>query len=348
MRSAFVVLSLLVVVSAADASPPKGKLALERAGMALDELDYAKARRHLRRALRAGDHDRRSLARVHQLAGQVAAAFGNARAAYDHYRRMLALAPDARLPRGLAPKLIAPFESARRFMADRALHLRVRDSSAQRLVVEVAPDPLGMAVAVRARFHRGGGVVTVRSKLHDGRARLRIPDGVDVPARVRAVDRYGNELDVIDTDVVVEVPAPKPRAEPRREHRPRLALRERIDKPRASRPLYVRWYSWGVAAVGVAAVSVYYGLRAMDDWKQLDQVINDSAQYSFQSAYDLERSGRRNQLYSNVAAGVSIGMAGIAGYLLLRKADRDEKPGKLVAAPVVGAHGASIAVKGSF
>lgn len=348
MGRAFVVLSLLLVASAAGASPQKGKLALERAGMALDELDYAKARRHLQRALRAGDHDRRSLARVHQLAGQVAAAFGNTKAAYDHYRRMLALAPDARLPGGLAPKLIAPFERARRFMADRALHLRVRDSSVKRLVVEVVPDPLHMAVAVRGLFHRGGRVVTVRSRLHGGRAQLRIPAHVDVPARVRAVDRYGNELDVIDTDVAIDVPEPKPRAEPARERRPRLVVREAVDKPRASRPLYARWYTWGVAAAAGTAVSVYFGLAARDDWKRLDQVINDSTQYSFQAAYDLERSGRHNQLYSNIAAGVSIGMAGIAGYLLLRNSNRDEKPGKLVAAPVVTAHGASIAVKGSF
>lgn len=324
------------------ASPSKGERELELAGMALDELDYAEASKHLSRALRAGDHSPASLAEVHRLSGQVAAAFGKADAAYEHYRRMLAIAPDGRLPKGLAPKLVAPFERARAFMADRALRMRVRERSSRRVVVQVAPDPLHLAAAVRAEFRRGGRSMTVRARLYAGRARVPVPAGVDRLARIAAVDAHGNSL------VAIEVSLQQP--EPRRiVRRPQLQVNHSVaSKPPRSRPLYARWYTWGLAAAAGAAVSVYYGVQAMDDWERLDAVIADSNQHSFQTAYDLEVSGRRNQLYSNIAAGVSVGLAGIAGYLLLRGGDSDEKPGKLVAAPVLTSHGASVALTGSF
>src|SRR5262245_34995830 len=93
------------------AEPAGDLLSLARRQFAALELEAA--RETLARALATGTSAPAAVAEIHLLSGQVAAILDDRAAAIAHFRALLALSPDARLPDGVAPKISGPFAAAR-------------------------------------------------------------------------------------------------------------------------------------------------------------------------------------------------------------------------------------------
>lgn len=333
-----VLVGALLGSSARAESSGNGLQFLEKAKTALRDLDYETARQHLMRSLLAGDHAQDGLVTTYRFAGQVAAAFGKAEEAYDHYRRMLSLDPDATLPKGLAPKMVQPFERAKSFMAQRSrLQAQVMSHSRTRLTIAVSSDPLRLAVRVRVVSGNNRAEGTIRG----GETRIPFATKPGDRVHVLALDKHGNRLDS------VRWTAPRPAPVARRVSVPEAAVATDTT-PAASpaRPVYKRWYVWGLAAVGTGAAAAYFGMRANDDWNRLDQVINDSGNHSFAEARAIEDSGYRNQRYANIGVGVSVGLGAVATYLLIRKLGGSEKKTRIV--PGITNGGGTVALKGSL
>ncbi len=334
--------------SLADGDTPNtGKAHLEEARAALDELDYEKARSHLKRSIRVGDHDRRSLVKVYRLFGQVAAAFGEVTAAYYHYTRMLALDPNARLPRGLAPKLVAPFKRARISMAGvESFGFRVAHVSRRRLTIEVSDDPLKLVRAVEVAFDRRGNAKRrMRARVRFGRAVFRVPRRARPQVTAHAIDRFGNRLARLSVHIARVAEPARGRVVRTPQVEPTPNVVRRAAPANRSKPVYSRWYMWGLVAAATGGASLYFGLRALDDWDRLNALIATSGEHSFEEARRVEDSGRRNQMFSNITAGVAIGFASIAAYLLVQDIYTDEKS---TVVPVVSNGGVSLALTGAF
>jgi hypothetical protein len=133
------------------------------------------------------------------MAGMCAVALELHAEAEDRFRRMLAIDPAATLTEGVAPKIQARLEAARRFVAERGALRVVLDGGA----LVIASDPLGMVMGARAWV--GGRVVDL-----PGNERIALPAGA---TRVAAIDEHGNRL----VDLVP--PPPERSSAPRRSGR---------------------------------------------------------------------------------------------------------------------------------
>jgi hypothetical protein len=302
-----VVLGVLLAPALVFARPggASGAELLRRAHQAHYDLDYQKARVLLKRSLRAGDHDRASLAGVYELLGRIAAAYDRPVLAYQHYRRMVALGTRGPLPKGLAPKIVAPFQRAVAESPDtRGIETRIVHGTPETITVAVSSDPLHMTAGGVAVFGRAGSRRRVRANLDEGVLLFRVPRDAGRRARIYAVDRFGNRL----AKVIWRRPATENPAQ--------AALA--VGPMRKQPPPYARWRVWGAAAIAAGGVALYYGLRAREDWARLDGVIADSSSHRFDEATRLEKSGRRNQRYSNISTAAALGLAGVSLYLRLR------------------------------
>lgn len=318
-----VAIALTLATAPVHASTPDSDGDLARAISALEELEYDVAWLSLERALKSGQYGHDGLVLIYKLSGHVSAAFGNDNEAYGFFRRMLALQPRATLDKGLAPKIRAPFKRAKK-AHEKHGRLVVKfepiDGAEDRVAIVVESDPLDMVAGVKVN----GKAV----EMSDGT--VEVPRGTLDPVVVAVTDRYGNHLEQtawgpVAFDAYADESAPSESlrmdtvrsfeaGEPERAPEPRaeVLIDETDDVPETSRPIYKRWYTWGVMAVGSAALGTYFGMRATDDWDQLDGVITDSASYSYEDAMALEDSGRKNQMISNVGFGAAALFAAIA------------------------------------
>ncbi len=282
-----------LALSAGDAAAEAETV--ERARTAIADLDYASAEIALDEALFGGGLDADDLAAVYLLSGRVAAAFGREEQATEYFKRLLTLAPDAALEAGLAPKITRPFERAREWVTSAGrLDLRFRsvDVKAGTATVEVVSDPLHM-------FERA---VIVERK----------------PLVVAAIDRYGNQLLARpwqDKQAVVPAPAAIAATTPAASETMGASTVMRSDAPATARPMYARWYTWGMAAVGTAAAAGYFAYRANNDWNELSGIIATSGDHSFGEAMALEQSGRDNARLANMGFGAAAVLAVVSASL---------------------------------
>jgi hypothetical protein len=145
----------LAVLCALAATAAADNPLLDQAQRAIDDIDPAAAGDLTREALDRGGLNASELRRAHRLAGESAAALGDAKAARTHFVRWILLDPAASLPAGVSPKLAQPFADARaeadklgRFAVDIEIS---RD--ADRVEVTLTPtDPLGLIAGMRLRI----------------------------------------------------------------------------------------------------------------------------------------------------------------------------------------------------
>lgn len=365
-RGACVAVSALLAVLApasADAAPPApaapaapaGAAQLEAAKTAVEASDYLKARAALTAALTSGANGREELAEIYRLSGIVAGALGDAKAATAAFHRALALSPKVALPPGTSPKIGRPFAAAQALAKDGApLEIKSETaSSPPSVTVVVAADPLGMIARVRAAVVVDGKAEQTFDRPASERTTIELPAGRRLDLRVTAIDEHGNRLAELGTREVPIVILGKglPEAPPTRpivggpepQGRPDRLVPAR---PRAPRPLYLKWWLWGGAAVAFGGAATFFGIDAMLARGELQALNRESVNHTYDEATSLESRARRGVLFANIGYGAAAAFAvtGAILYLTEPRTPRGER--RVGLAPIHG--GGALVLGGNF
>jgi hypothetical protein len=287
---------------------------LARARQEIDGVRYERASVALEQALRAGDAGPSAVAEIHLLRGRVAAALGRTAEAEEHFCRLLAIEPRARLPIGVSPKLARPFAAAQDSMRRRG-HLRVRHEAtggeAPMVVVTIASDPLGMVARARLRFRTSTGIEQSLEATGRGRIVLPLPRAPRVELSGAALDAHGNRLVEFGPTVLGERLEPALAAPP-------AAAAPPSERPAPSRSFVASPWLWGGAAAAFAVTGMGLGLAARHAQGDLDALNAQSQDHSYSDAHRLQERGERYALLTNVAFAVAGACAVVTTILLIR------------------------------
>ena len=333
---------------------------LDDAKAAVEASDYLKAKTALAEALAAGTSGREELAEIYRLSGIVAGALGDPKAATAAFERALALSPKVALPPGTSPKIGRPFAAAQAAAKKRGGPLEIRSETLAEppsVTVIVVADPLQMIARVRATviadgkpeqsFDRPGAASEgVRGATMD-RTTIEMPAGARLDVRVAALDERGNrlaELGSRDVPIVIVgkapppppvVVAPVPRPPP-------------PPAPRARRPLYLRWWLWGGAAIAFGGAATYFGIDTVIAKRELDDLNRNSVDHEFGEAKDVEARARRSALLTNIGYGTAgaLAVTAVILYLTERRSSRGERLTMLRHAAVAPVRGGGALVFG--
>ncbi len=297
-------LALVLLLAASPAFADGGGL-LDQAQQAIDDIDHDQARTLTTQALEGGQLDPADLRRAYRLAGESAAALGDARAARDAFLRWIILDAQAALPTGSSPKLMAPFGEARteaeklgRFAVDVAV-TRTRDR------VEItlsAHDPLSMIAGMRLRLGDASEVAVTGPK-----AILPAADAASVEVAIAVVDTRGNELSRRNVTGTAGVTPTGDGAGP--------IVRDVAPTPRRRGwPTIVRWPVWTGAALAAAGAGGFFAWTVGQTEDELAALNLASDQHSFDEAEAVRDRGQRQALFANIGLGVA-GAAAIAAVL---------------------------------
>ena len=325
------VTGLAAVLPSASPARADGSSALARARAHLAAVELDLARAALDEALRAGESSPGELAEIYLLSGRVAAALGRSAEAVDEFERLLAIDPDAALPPGLAPKIVEPFETARRRQAaPLRVRARLTPGAEPAVVVVVESDPLHMVAGARAVVTAAAGgdqtvAVTGRTQMT-----LRLPRARAARIALAVVDAHGNRLGEASfaggdargdrrlsasvAPVEEEVRSPPPAGPP-------------------ARPLVARWYLWAGVSALMMGGGVYFAIAADNSEEKLDRWGAESGTHDASAALDLDARGRRQTLFANIGFAAAAVTAGVSGWLLWRS--RRARPPATVSAGVV-------------
>ncbi len=260
---------MLLAAGAVHADPLDDAHRLEAA------LDYDRALAVVDAALRGGVTDPARYVELHLLGGKLAAGLDRGELAQRHFAIVLALRPTADLPDGTSPKLVGPFDAARKTTVALAIA-----ASIDRGVASVAPgdDPLGLVVGIAVR-------VDGRDLVARATTRIALPAGA-VATEIAALDREGNHIWSTPIAIAVVPPPPPP-------HHTGLAA---------------RWSTWTIIAGGLAAVGGVAAWRyrvAQDDWNTL----RAEGGHDYSTLVTVEDRGRRDALIADVGLGLAAASA---------------------------------------
>jgi hypothetical protein len=269
-------IAIALALGSAAAADPQARDPLDEAKALQASLDYERALVIVDREIARGVASETRLVELDLLAGTLAAGLDHPDVAQAHFARVLALAPETRLPDGTSPKITAPFEAARARVVP--LHVELAQVG-DRVVATVGSDPAHLVAGLALHLAAEPGA----------------PDDVTAPSRevavplgrralwAAAIDEHGNHL-----------------AE--------LQLRDVSLAPPAPAPIYARWSTWAIATGGALAVAGACAWRfgvAQDQWNDLER--DGGHDYSELAA--VEARGRDWAL----AADVGFGLAAAAG-----------------------------------
>ncbi len=282
---------------------------LDQAQRALDDIDPASARDLTRQALDGGGLDASELRRALRLAGESAAALGDAKAARAHFVRWLLLDPTASLPPGVSPKLTQPFADARAeaeklggFSVDIAI-----ERDADRVEVTLTPqDPLKMVAGMRLRI--GDASLVSVSGLT---ATLPAADAEAASVSVVVTDARGNELARRSVAGGARRQVGGDRAgDGAGERGP-----DRGPRSRSKRwPVLVRWTTWTGIALLAGGTGGYFAMEVGKDEDALAALNASSEMHTFDEAEALRERGQQHALYANIGFGVA-GAAALAAVI---------------------------------
>lgn len=311
---------LLLVTGVAALSPAsparadhRSALARARAHLAAVELDLA--REALDEALRAGTSGPAELAEIYLLSGRVAAALGKRGEAALQFERLLAIDPDAALPPGLAPKIVEPFEAARRSnLAPLRVRAELSPGAEPALVVVVESDPLAMVAGARAVVSAAGGGDQTVAVTGKSQMTMRLPRARAARIALAVVDAHGNRLaearfagDQADGDARLAASVAPVADE---------VATAAVEPP--APPIVARWYLWaGISALMVAG-GAYFANAAGNTQEELDRWGAESGTHDASDALDLDARGRRQTLLANLGFAAAAVTAGVSGWLLWR------------------------------
>lgn len=233
-------LTIVLLVGVAHAAPPASSLT-DDARAALDALQYSDAVKLVERAWARGEAGPPELRALFMLAGRAAASLGDKAGARTWFGRLLALDPEAKLPRGTSPKLVALFLEARDGLTGAKLAARAVQRGRE-IVVTVESDPVEIAEAVR--------IGEARAELIDGVAALRGRAAGSQEVPVELLDAHGNVLAILELRTIAA-----------REEAPVVA------KTRTT-PFIQTWPVWAIATAGLAAVGgggLWFAVDARND-----------------------------------------------------------------------------------
>jgi tetratricopeptide (TPR) repeat protein len=376
-------ISLRLTIAAAVAVLAPGPVAAQpdpdelvvQARQAMVNLDYDRAIRLLERAEEAGRSRRDQLATIYRSLGESRAALGDDDAAATEFRRLLALDPDAELPRGSSPKVTAPFESARAFMRQHRPLAVGCAREGRGAVLAIQSDPLSLIAS--ARLTTADGTVLARARRGSGRARLSLaaPAGAPQEVACTALDVYGNELartpigttdraapggdETLDPTTILTPSHQRPRPPPRRS---RVASGDSgasdtdtgqestvsvgRTPEREPPPIYARWWLWGTGALVGAGATAFFAVQLQadeDDWRAIKRA---SQEHTYAEALAVQDRGERHALYANIATMTTAALAAVSLGLLVRDLVRDDDgpAAQIGAAPLPGGGAATFRV----
>lgn len=336
-------LAVLALVASAHAD------SLGDARAAVDSSDYFAARGLVEKALADGTASPTDLAEIYKIKGIVEAALGNTAAATTAFGRWLALDPKADLPSGTSPKITRPFAAAQK-QAEHREAIRVKAETASdppSVTLVVVSDPFMMIAKARVYVRADGGKEQKLESAGEKKIKIELPRGNRLDLRVQALDEHGNrvaELGTTDVPIVIttenikevaHAPPPKP---PSGKARPPVA-----PAPVHARPLYLKWWMWGGAAVLVGAGGAYFGMQARDESDTLAKLNADSADHTFDEARAVQDRASRDVTLFNVGIGVAGAFAIGATILYLTEPHAETR---MAVVPQAG--GGAVVVGGRF
>jgi hypothetical protein len=305
-----ILLALALAATAPDAAADNPLL--DQAQRAIDDIDPQAARDLVRQALDGGGLDARELRRAHRLAGESAAALGDAKSARDHFLRWLLLDPAASLPSGVSPKLAQPFADASaeaervgRFSVDIAI-----ERGDDRIDVTLtAHDPLSMVAGMRLRIGDASEVSVTGLT-----ATLPAANATAVAVNVVVTDARGNELS--RRSVAGGTSDRRGGGGGGNATGGDTTAGERAGpRTRSKRwPVAVRWTTWTGVALVAGGAAGYFAVQVGKDEDDLAALNANSAAHTFDEAEAIRDRGRKHALYTNVAIGVA-GAAAVATIL---------------------------------
>jgi len=161
----------------------------------------------LRRPLTKKGNRPQEIADIYFHLGLIAASMNREDEAAGHFEHLLCLQPEAKLAKGLSPKVAKPFrraqEKAKGITPFRLVHLPPSELPAaggMELEVELVPDSLGMATGLTLRYRAGGRPSFGELRKEESGPMLlsvspgEIPPGADGEYFIQINDRYGGVL----------------------------------------------------------------------------------------------------------------------------------------------------------
>jgi hypothetical protein len=319
---------------------------LATAREALAGLKYEQAQHALEKALYSGKNGPEDMKTIYRMLGEIHAALGRADQAEIDFRILLALDPATDLGRGVSPKIQQPFQAAKTHMSSRgglAVSCKADDEAAA-VALEVKSDPLDLVAGARVIYRLEGGREQIIEAGGSGSQTLRVPASGRVTLICAALDEHGNRLVEIGSWSEPLALTPVEKQETPAIVAPAPSVRREAPAP----PLYGRWYLWGTAAVLAAGGGGYFAWQVTQDQTELDRLNENSADYSFSEAEEIERRGKRNALIANISFGAA-GAFAIATVLSLALApDAPAGESSTALAPLALPRGAGVSVAFTF
>lgn len=172
----------------------------EDAERAYQAVDFPSTHSLSQQALRAGGNPRQQTARLYVLMGIAASTLGDTEEAKQDFTVALAIDPELKLDKSLAPKIREPYLEAQGFWsaASERLTLSARPGrSADDLIVQLS-DPAALVAKLELRVARPGAPLRSTFTLEKAKmTRFKLPAafaGHDYEFSLRALDSFGNVL----------------------------------------------------------------------------------------------------------------------------------------------------------
>lgn len=312
---------------------------LDTARKAVDSSDYLGARTALTKALAAGTAGPSDLAEIYKLTGIVEGALGDSNAARSAFQKSLSLDPKGTLPDGTSPKITRPFAAAVGIAAPVKVKVETSAEPPQVTII-VQSDREDLITSARVFVRADGGPEKQLDGTGIDKITIDLPHGHRLDLRVQALDVHGNrvvELGSSDVPIVITGAGPEPIA---------VTATTRKIAPRAPpkpRPVLLRWWLWGTAAVVFAGAGTYFGITAVHDRNDLDTIEANSSAHMFSDASNLETRIRRELIAFDV--GLGVGGAFALGAAILY-ATRPHFEQRIAIVPIAG--GGSVVLGGAF
>jgi hypothetical protein len=309
---------VLLLAAVAPAAAEDGGALLDQAQQAIDDIDFDAARKLAQQALESGKLEGKELHRAYRLAGDSAAALGDAKGAKDQYLRWIILDPKAALPAGSSPKFAMPFNEARaqadkigRFAVDVAIN-RQKDKLE---IVLSAHDPLSMIVGMKLQIGDAS-IVSVTGT----RAVLPTADANTVAVSVAVVDEHGNQLSYRNV-AAGSSSRPNPdhgngggKTNPDGNGGGDIIAGPVQPTHRGGWPTIIRWPVWTGLAVVAGGAGGFFAYQTRQTEDELTALNASSDMHTFDEAESVRERGERQALFANISFGVA-GAAAIGAIL---------------------------------
>ncbi len=329
----FALLAALSGSARADTESP----ALLRARTAITASDYPTADVALREALASGTNGPADLVEIFRMAGIVSGSLGDAPAATEMFKRLLALAPNAVLPPKISPRITAAFQQAQAFYKTHgALRVKLETSdSPPAVILLVTSDPLSLIAAARTTIVADGKAVPPVQRTGTQRIELPLPPGARLELQVVVLDQHGNRLlELGSSDVPIAVvagkqvlpsePAPTSFTTSRKPTPHGQAI---VDVTPQRRPIYAQPWLWSGVTVAFAATGAWFAYRTMQARDELEEILAASPNHQFDDARAVQMRLDRDAMLTNLAFGATAATAAVTVVLYLTSSRaRGERP----------------------